>query len=55
MRSASKKPRLRSKGSGGMSEPNYPSEKSVEVVVTLRAYRDRAARQAGVFSQRPGW
>ena len=43
MRSASKKPRLRSKGGGGMSEPRYPSEKSVEVVVTLRAYRDQAA------------
>jgi hypothetical protein len=42
MRSASKKPRLR-KGGGGMSEPRYPSEKSVEVVVTLRAYRDQAA------------
>ena len=40
MRSASKKPRLRSKG-GGMSEPRYPSDKSVEVVVTLRAYRDQ--------------
>jgi hypothetical protein len=43
MRSASKKPRLRAKGGGGMSEPRYPSEKSVEVVVTLRAYRDQAA------------
>lgn len=43
MRSASKKPRLRSKGGGGMSEPRYPSDKSVEVVVILRAYRDQAA------------
>lgn len=43
MRSASKKPRLRSKGGGSMSGPRYPSEKSVEVVVTLRAYRDQAA------------
>ena len=43
MRSASKKPRLRSKGRGGVSEPRYPSEKSVEVVVTLRAYREQAA------------
>lgn len=43
MRSASKKPKLRSKGGGGMSEPRYPSEKSVEVVVTLRAYRDQAS------------
>jgi hypothetical protein len=42
MRSASKKPRLRTKG-GGMSKPRYPSEKSVEVAVTLRAYRDQAA------------
>ncbi len=42
MRSASRRPRLRTKG-GGMSEPRYPSEKSVEVVVTLRAYRDQAA------------
>jgi hypothetical protein len=40
MRSASRKPRLRSKGSG-MSEPRYPSDKSVEVVVTLRAHRDQ--------------
>jgi hypothetical protein len=37
MRSASRKPRLRTKG-GGMSKPRYPSEKSVEVAVTLRAY-----------------
>jgi hypothetical protein len=43
MRSASKKPRLRRKGGGGMSEPRYPSDKSVEVVVILRAYRDQAA------------
>jgi hypothetical protein len=43
MRSGSKKPRLRSKGGGGMSQPRFPSDKSVEVVVTLRAYRDRAA------------
>lgn len=43
MRSASKRPRLRGKGGGGMSEPRYPSGKSVEVVVALRAYRDQAA------------
>jgi len=43
MRSASKKPTLRRKGGGGMSEPSYPGKKSVEVVVTLRAYRDQAA------------
>jgi hypothetical protein len=43
MRSSSKKPRLRSKGGGGMSEPRFPSDKSVEVVVALRAYRDQAA------------
>jgi hypothetical protein len=42
MRSASKKPRLRTKG-GGMCEPRYPSEKSVEGAVILRAYRDQAA------------
>jgi hypothetical protein len=42
MRSNSKKPRLRSKG-GGMSKPRFPSDKSVEVVVTLRAYKDQAA------------
>src|SRR5438045_1739375 len=41
MLSNSKKPRLRSKA--GMSEPRYPSDKSVEVAVTLRAYRDQAA------------
>ena len=43
MRSSSKKPRLRRKGGGGMSQPRFPSDKSVEVVVTLRAYRDQAA------------
>ena len=43
MRSNSKKPRLRSKGGGGMSQPRYPSDKSVEVAVTLRAYRDQGA------------
>jgi hypothetical protein len=43
MRSASKKPKLRNKSGGGMSESRYPSERSVEVVVTLRAYRDQAA------------
>ena len=43
MRSNSKKPRLRRKGGGGMSEPRCPSDKSVEVVVTLRAYRDQDA------------
>jgi hypothetical protein len=26
-----------------MSEPRFPSDKSVEVAVTLRAYRDQAA------------
>ena len=26
-----------------MSEPRYPSEKSVEVIATLKAYRDQAA------------
>lgn len=41
MRSSSEKPRLRSKG--GMSQPRFPSDKSVEVIVTLRAYRDQAA------------
>ena len=41
MRSSSKKPRLRSKA--GMSQPRFPSDKSAEVVVTLRAYRDQAA------------
>jgi hypothetical protein len=49
MRSSSKCPRLRSKGGGGMSEPRFPSDKSVEVVVTLRAYRD----QAGIFGAKP--
>jgi len=43
MRSASRKPRLRSKGGGGISKPRYPSEKPAEVVVTLRAYRDQGA------------
>jgi hypothetical protein len=43
MRSASRKPRPRSKGGGGMSEPRYPYEKSAEVLVTLRAYRDQGA------------
>jgi hypothetical protein len=47
MRSSSKKPKLRSKA--GMSQPRFPSEKSVEVVVTLRAYRD----QAGIFGPNP--
>lgn len=52
MRSRSKRPRLRSKGRG-MSEPRFPSEKSAEVVVTLRAYRD----QAGIFgpNAKPGF
>lgn len=36
MRSSSRKPRLRSKA--GMSQPRFPSDKSVEVIVTLRAY-----------------
>jgi hypothetical protein len=41
VRSSSTRPKLRSKA--GMSEPRYPSDKSVEVIVTLRAYRDQAA------------
>jgi hypothetical protein len=49
MQSGSKRPRLRSEGGGGMSEPRFPSDKSVEVVVTLKAYRD----QAGIFGARP--
>lgn len=32
-----------------MSEPRFPSDKSVEVVVTLKAYRD----QAGIFDAKP--
>lgn len=48
MRSNSKRPRLRSDG-GGMSEPRFPSDKSVEVAVTLRAYRDQAA----IFGPKP--
>ncbi len=43
VRSTSRKPRLRRKGNAGMSEPRYPSDKSVEVAVTVRAYRDQAA------------
>ena len=41
MRSGSKKPKLRWKA--GMSQPRFPSKKSVEVAVTLKAYRDQAA------------
>jgi hypothetical protein len=41
MRSSSKKPRLRTQGRG-VSQPGFPSPKSVEVAVTLRAYRDQA-------------
>jgi hypothetical protein len=41
MRSSSRKPKLRSKA--GMSVPRYPTDKSVEVVVRLKAYRDQAA------------
>ena len=41
MRSSSRRPKLRWKA--GMSEPRYPSDKSVEAVVKLRAYRDQAA------------
>jgi hypothetical protein len=41
VRSSSSRPKLRSKA--GMSEPRYPSGKSVEVTVTLRAYRDQTA------------
>jgi hypothetical protein len=41
VRSGSRRPKLRSKA--GMSEPRCPSDKSVEVIVTLRAYRDQAA------------
>jgi hypothetical protein len=53
MRSSSRRPNLRRKGGGGMSEPRFPSEKSAEVVVTLRAYRD----QAGIFGPKakPGF
>lgn len=53
MRSSSKKPRLRIKGGGGMSQPRFPSEKSAEVTVTLKAYRD----QAGIFgpNAKPGF
>jgi hypothetical protein len=51
MRSTSKKPKLRWKA--GMSPPRFPSDKSVEVVVTLKAYRD----QAGIFGPhgKPGF
>lgn len=42
MQASSKKPRLRSKGAG-MSGPRFPSEKSVEVMVIVKAYRDQAA------------
>jgi hypothetical protein len=51
MRSRSKRPKLRWKA--GMSQPRFPSEKSVEVVVTMRAYRD----QAGIFGPhaKPGF
>ena len=42
MLSNSRRPKLRSKG-GGMSELRHPSDKSVEVIVKLRAYRDQAA------------
>lgn len=41
MRSSSRRPKLRWKA--GMSEPRYPSDKSVEVAVKLRAYRDQDA------------
>jgi len=47
MRSSSKKPKLRNKA--GMSQPRFPSPKSVEVVVKLKAYRD----QVGIFGPRP--
>ena len=43
MRSSSRKPRFRSKAGDGMFQPRFPSDKSVEVAVTLRAYRDQAA------------
>lgn len=51
MRSRSKRPKLRWKA--GMSKPRFPSEKSVEVAVKLRAYRD----QAGIFGPhaKPGF
>jgi len=51
MRSRSKRPKLRWKA--GMSQPRFPSEKSVEVAVTLRAYRD----QTGIFGPhaKPGF
>lgn len=51
MRSNSKKPRLRSKG-GGMSVPRYPSGKSVEVAVPLRACRDQARRSSAATRSR---
>lgn len=41
MRSSSRRQKLHSKA--GMSEPRYPSGKSVEVKVTLWAHRDQAA------------
>jgi hypothetical protein len=58
MRSSSKTPRLRTKGRG-MSQPRFPSPKSVEVAVTLRAYRDQAGivgpnAKPGVRDQRSG-
>ena len=52
MQSVSERPRLCTNG-GGMSQPTFPSEKSVEVEVTVRAYRD----QVGIFgpSAKPGF
>jgi hypothetical protein len=41
VKSSSRRPKLRTKK--GMSEPRYPSGKSVEVNVKLKAYRDQAA------------
>lgn len=41
VKSSSRRPKLRTKK--GMSEPRYPSGKSVEVIVKLKAYRDQAA------------
>lgn len=48
MRSRSKRPKLCWKA--GMSQARFPKEKSVEVAVTLRAYRD----QAGIFGYLTG-
>lgn len=53
MRTRSPKPHLRLQSKRGMSEPSYPSDKSVEAILTLRAYRD----QDGIFgpNAKPGF